>query len=194
MNKQDSIRRVSVFCGSCIGNIPAYEEAAKELGKLLALEDINLIYGGGGIGLMRTVADAVLQYGGTVTGVLPCFFDRNEVAHNNITEMIIVRSMGERKEKMAELSDAFIILPGGYGTMDELFEVAVYSQLGLQSKTVAILNTNHFYDPLFCQLDRMQEDGFLYPVHRNILIDDTNPAALVQKIIMTRKSSANYDL
>jgi uncharacterized protein (TIGR00730 family) len=187
MNKQDSIRRVSVFCGSCIGNISVYEEAAKELGKLLALENIELIYGGGGIGLMRTVADAVLQHGGTVTGVLPCFFDTPGIAHENITKMIIVRSMSERKEKMVELSDAFIILPGGYGTLDELFEVIVYSQLGLHNKAVAVLNTNHFYDPLFCQLDRMQEDGFLGTVHRNMLIDDSNPAELIRKIITSYK-------
>lgn len=183
MNKQDTISRVSVFCGSCIGKLPMYEAAAKELGKILAFENINLIYGGGGIGLMRTVADAVLQHGGRVTGVLPCFFDTPGIAHENITEMIIVRSMSERKEKMVELSDAFIILPGGYGTLDELFEVIVYSQLGLQNKAVAVLNTNHFYDSLLCQLDRMQEEGFLSPIHRNMLIDDTNPHELIRKII-----------
>jgi uncharacterized protein (TIGR00730 family) len=182
MDKQVSIKCVSVFCGSRMGNTPIYEEAAYELGKLLALSDIKLIYGGGGIGLMRTVADAVLQHGGAVVGVLPRFFDSSEVAHESINEMIMVDSMSARKEKMAELSDAFIALPGGYGTLDELFEVIVYSQLSFHNKAVGILNTNHFYDALLLQLDRMQQDGFLYDVHRNMLIDDTNPAILVQKI------------
>ncbi|MDR1182656.1 MAG: TIGR00730 family Rossman fold protein, partial [Bacteroidales bacterium] len=161
MSRETKIKHVGVFCGSCSGNVPIYEEAAYELGKTLALEHINLIYGGGGIGLMRTVADAVLQHGGSVTGILPRFFDSNAVGHKTITEMIIVNSMSERKEKIIALSDAFIALPGGYGTLDELFEVLVYSQLNLHRKAVGILNTNHFYDPLLQQLARMQEDGFL---------------------------------
>jgi uncharacterized protein (TIGR00730 family) len=183
MNKQNGIKSIGIFCGSQHGKISAYEESAHEFGRLLALEHIKVIYGSGGIGLMRTIADAVLQYGGTVVGILPCFFNRHEVGHANITETIIVNSMSERKETMAELSDAFIALPGGFGTLDELFEVLVYSQLSLHHKAVGILNTNHFYDPLLQQLDRMQEDGFLYHVHRNMLIDDTNPDALLRKVI-----------
>jgi uncharacterized protein (TIGR00730 family) len=182
MDRPNSIKRISVFCGSRTGIAPVYEEAAKELGKVLALENIQLIYGGGGIGLMRTIADAVLQHGGTVTGVLPFFFDSPEIAHKNITEMIIVNSMSERKEKMAKLSDAFIALPGGYGTLDELFEVLVYSQLNIHNKAVGILNTKHFYDALLSFLDHMQEDDFLHNIHRNMLIVDTDPAELVRKI------------
>jgi uncharacterized protein (TIGR00730 family) len=149
----------------------------------LALGNIQLIYGGGGIGLMKTIADTVLQHGGTVIGVLPIFFDDPEIAHKNITEMIIVNSMSERKEKMVKLSDAFIVLPGGYGTLDELFEVLVYSQLNIHNKAIGILNTNHFYDPLLCLLDRMQEDDFIHIIHRNMLIVDTDPAELIQKIM-----------
>jgi uncharacterized protein (TIGR00730 family) len=183
MNKENKIKHVGIFCGSRSGNVPNYQEAARELGKLLALEGIDLIYGGGGIGLMRIVADAVLQEEGNVIGVLPHFFNSQEVAHDNITEMVMVNSMNERKEKIATLSDAFIALPGGYGTLDELFEVLVYSQLSLHHKAVGILNTNHFYDPLLQLLENMQEEGFLYTVHRNMLLVDADPAALVKKIL-----------
>ncbi len=182
MNNRNHIKSINVFCGSRMGNSFIYEAAAKELGKILAFKNIKLIYGGGGIGLMRAVADSVIQHKGEVVGVLPHFFDKHEVAHENVTEMIIVDSMSERKEKMAELSDAFIALPGGYGTLDELFEVLVYSQLSIHKKPVGILNTNGFYDALLQQLDRMRQEGFLYDIHQKMLIGETDPSILLEKI------------
>ncbi len=176
------LQSVGIFCGSCKGNSPIYEQAATELGKIIAKKNIQLVYGGGGIGLMQSVADSVLQYDGIVIGVIPHFLDKKELGHDGITEMIMVNSMSERKEKMAELSDAFIALPGGYGTLDELFEMLTYSQLTLHEKPIGILNINHFYDPLIEQLKRMQEDGFLHENHQQMLIVDSEPMKLLEKL------------
>ena len=176
------IQSIGLFCGSRKGNVPIYEHAAIELGRIIAKKNIQLVYGGGGIGLMQSVADAVLQYGGVVIGVLPHFFDKHEVAHQQITEMILVNSMSERKEKMAELSDAFIALPGGYGTLDELFEMLVYSQLSLHDKPVGILNTNQFFNPTLQQLELMQKEGFLNDFHQQMLLEDENPSVLLDKL------------
>lgn len=178
----NKITSIGIFCGSRKGDIPVYEQAAIELGKIMAAKNMQLIYGGGGIGLMQSVADAVLENNGIVIGVLPHFLDKKELGHNGITEMIMVNSMSERKEKMAELSDAFIALPGGYGTLDELFEMLTYSQLTLHEKPIGILNTNHFYDPLIAQLDRMRKDGFLHEVHQKMLIVDNEPVILMNKL------------
>ena len=179
----NKLKSIGIFCGSRKGTHPAYEQAAIELGKAMADQNINLVYGGGGIGLMRSVADGVLQKDGIVIGVLPHFLDEQELGHNGITEMIMVHSMSERKEKMAELSDAFIALPGGYGTLDELFEMLVYSQLNLHEKPVGVLNTNHFYNPMIEQLERMRKDGFLHEKHHQMLIVDENPENLLQKMM-----------
>lgn len=176
------LQSVGIFCGSRKGNASIYEQASIELGKIIAEKNIQLVYGGGGIGLMQSVADAVLQYNGIVIGVLPHFLDKKELGHDGITEMIMVGSMSERKERMAELSDAFIALPGGYGTLDELFEMLTYSQLTLHEKPIGILNTNHFYDPLIEQLKRMQEEEFLHEGHLQILIVEENPKTLLEKM------------
>lgn len=177
-----SLQSVGIFCGSRKGNSPIYEQTAIELGEIIAKKNMQLVYGGGGKGLMQSVADSVLQHNGIVIGVLPHFLDKKELGHDGITEMIMVNSMSERKEKMAELSDAFIALPGGYGTLDELFEMLTYSQLTLHEKPVGILNTNHFYSPLIEQLERMQKNGFLHENHLQMLVVDSEPMALMNKM------------
>ncbi|MDR0368644.1 MAG: TIGR00730 family Rossman fold protein [Bacteroidales bacterium] len=178
----NKLKSVGIFCGSRKGNNSTFEQAATELGKIMAAENIRLVYGGGGIGLMQSIADAVLENNGMVTGVLPHFLDKQELGHSGVTEMIMVSSMGERKEKMAELSDAFIALPGGFGTLDELFEMLTYSQLTLHNKPIGILNTNRFYDPLIQQIERMQKDGFLHEKHQQMLIVADRPADLLKRI------------
>lgn len=182
MMTNKSLQSVGIFCGSRKGNSPIYEEAAIELGNIIAKKNIQLVYGGGGIGLMQSVADSVLQHNGIVIGILPHFLDKKELGHDGITEMIMVNSMSERKERMAELSDAFIALPGGYGTLDELFEMLVYSQLTLHEKPIGILNTNHFYSPLIEQLERMQKDKFLHENHLQMLVVDSEPMSLLKKL------------
>ena len=182
MMTNKKIQSIGLFCGSRKGNSPAYEQDAIELGKLMAEKNIQLVYGGGGIGLMQSAADAVLQHGGMVIGVLPRFFDEHEVGHEHISEMIMVDSMSERKVKMAELSGAFIALPGGYGTMDELFEMLVNSQLSLHDKPVGVLNTNHFFDATLQQLEHMKNEGFLNDFHQQMLIVDESPSVLLQKL------------
>ena len=183
MTTNKLIQSVGIFCGSRKGNAPIYEQAAIELGRIIAGKNMQLVYGGGGIGLMQSVADAVLLHDGIVIGVLPHFLDKKELGHDGITEMIRVGSMSERKEKMAELSDAFIALPGGYGTLDELFEMLTYSQLNLHDKPVGILNTNHFYDPMIEQLERMKKEGFLHENHQRLLIVEETPMNLLERLI-----------
>ncbi len=164
------IKSLNLFCGSSSGNNSTHIEAAKELGKILAQNNISLIFGGASVGLMDITANAVLQNGGKAIGIFPDFFPIGEIAHQNLTEMIFVKSMAERKYKMAELSDAFLALPGGYGTLDELFEMMTFSQLDLHRKPVAILNSDGFYDGMLSQLHRMEKDGLMKPTHRQMLL------------------------
>ena len=179
MNK---IKSICVFCGSSIGGNSIYAEAAKNLGELIVNEGITLVYGGAKVGLMGIIADEVLANGGKTIGVIPDFFSDKEIAHTQLTELIYVKSMAERKAVLAELSDAFIAMPGGFGTLDELFEMMTSSQLDLHKKPVGILNINHFYNSLIAQVDRMQADQFMKPVHRQMLLDDENPIILIEKI------------
>lgn len=155
------INCVAVFCGSGVGKDPIYASAAFGTGQCLALNKIELIYGGAGIGLMGQVANGALQSGGMVIGVIPHFMDQREVIHTGITELVCVESMHERKLKMYERADGIIALPGGFGTMDELFEVLTWVQLGLHAKPVGILNVNGYYDALLSMMATMVEDGFL---------------------------------
>lgn len=155
------INCVAVFCGSGIGNDPIYASAAFGLGQYLALNKKELIYGGASIGLMGEVANGAVQSGGLVIGVIPQFMDQREIVHNGITELVRVGSMHERKLKMYERADTVIALPGGFGTLDELFEVLTWVQLGLHAKPVGILNTNGFYDPLLAMMRQMVDKGFL---------------------------------
>jgi uncharacterized protein (TIGR00730 family) len=178
----NEIKTICVFCGSSSGESKIYAEAAKDLGKLMVNEGITLVYGGAKVGLMGIIADEVLALGGKTIGVIPDFFSDKEIAHTQLTELIYVKSMAERKAILAELSDAFIAMPGGFGTLDELFEMMTSSQLDLHKKPVGILNVNHFYNSLIAQVDLMQAEQFMKPVHRQMLLDDENPIHLIEKM------------
>jgi uncharacterized protein (TIGR00730 family) len=170
---------VCVFCGSSLGNEQSYTQAAKDLGRTLAKSKINLVYGGGKVGLMGVVADAVLDSGGEVTGVIPDFLFQLEVAHLGITKLEIVQTMHERKKRMADLSDGFIAMPGGWGTLDELAEILTWKQLGLVHQPVGILNTNHFFSPLLAQFNQMTSSGFLKEVNNRSLMVSESPVELL---------------
>ncbi|ASK32680.1 Rossman fold protein, TIGR00730 family [Chryseobacterium sp. T16E-39] len=158
------LRKVAVFCGSSLSNKEIYHENAIQLGQLLASNNIELVYGGSDTGLMGILASAVIDNGGTVIGVLPDFLKKREIAHNKLSQLIVVNTMHERKAMMNELSDAFIALPGGLGTLDELFEMLTWLQLGLHQKQIILLNIDGFYDPLLAFLQTMSDQKFLKPL------------------------------
>ncbi|MGE0582075.1 MAG: TIGR00730 family Rossman fold protein [Steroidobacteraceae bacterium] len=164
-----SVRSVCVYCGSRSGGPPAYARAAAALGAAIAREGLTLVYGGGSVGLMGVVADEALAAGGRVVGVIPRILMRRELAHRGLTDLVVTDSMQGRKAKMAELSDAFIALPGGIGTLDELFEMWTWAQLGVHQKPCVLINTEGYYDDLLAFLDRAQRDGFLQPGTRGLL-------------------------
>jgi uncharacterized protein (TIGR00730 family) len=176
------IKSIAVYCGSMKGNRPIYAEKAAELGKLFAKEGIRLVYGGGNVGLMGVVANSVLTNGGEVTGVAPLFLMQREVLHDDLHEMHIVDSMHERRLLMIEKSDAFISMPGGYGTLDEFGEVLMLTILGDRKFPCGFLNVDGFYDAMIMQLDRMTADGFLQQAYRDNAIFAAEPADLVQKL------------
>ena len=159
-------RSICVYCGSNDGIRPEYRAVASALGTAMARADIGLVYGGARVGLMGAVADAVLAEGGRVVGWIPHQLAKREVEHTGLTELHVVGSMHERKHGMAACADAFLALPGGYGTLDELCEILGWAQLGLHAKPVVLLNQNGYYDPLLTMLDRAMEEGFLKPQHR----------------------------
>jgi len=170
------IQRLCVFCGSNPGARPEYADAARTVGRLLCRNGIELIYGGGDVGLMGILANACLQEGGRVIGVIPRFLAEKEIAHRGLTELHIVDSMHQRKALMGDLSDAFLAMPGGFGTWEELLEVLTWSQLGMiQRKTCAVLNVAGYYDALLAQVARAAEDGFVRDAHRNLLLSDVDP-------------------
>ena len=164
------MKRITVFCASSFGTDKIYEEQAIALGKTLAQQNIELVYGGANVGLMGAVADGTLNAGGKVIGVLPNFLRSKEIAHQGLTELILVESMHERKTKMNELCDGVIALPGGFGTLEELFEMLTWAQLGLHKKPIAILNINGFYDSLLELLQTMTEKGLLKEVNQKMLL------------------------
>jgi len=168
------MKRVTVFCGSSIGTDPHFEVQAKALGKQLALEGIGLVYGGAKIGLMGAVADGALEQSGEVIGVLPHFLRSKEIAHDGLTDLIIVDSMHERKTKMNDLCEGVIALPGGFGTLEELFEMLTWGQLGLHQKPIGLLNVNGYYNHLIQFLDRMVEQGLLKKINRDMVLISTN--------------------
>jgi len=174
--------RLCVFCGSSAGRDPVYMATARSLGEALARNGIELVYGGASVGLMGAVADAVLDHGGHVIGVMPQALVDKEIAHTGLKDLRVVGSMHERKAMMAELSDGFIALPGGLGTFEELFEVWTWAQLGYHKKPCALLNVAGFYDTLAHFLDDVVERGFVKPVHRAMLIVENDPAALIDAI------------
>jgi uncharacterized protein (TIGR00730 family) len=176
------LRRICVFCGSSSGTRPVYTQAAQTVGRLLAQHGIELVYGGGNVGLMGAVADECLTRGGRVIGVIPQMLVDKEVAHTGLTELRIVASMHERKAVMADLSDAFLSLPGGFGTWEEFCEVLTWSQLGIQRKACALLNVNGYYDPLLAMADKAVSEGFLRNIHRDLLLSDDDPVRLLDSL------------
>lgn len=163
------MKSICVYCGSNAGNKPAYADRAMALGTRIAQEKLTLVYGGGNVGLMGIVADAVLEAGGEAVGVIPQQLVNWEVAHRGLTKLEIVGSMHERKARMFDLADAFVALPGGFGTLDEMFEMLTWRQLGLGQKPCAFLDVENFYSPLMTMIDRMVEERFLHPDQRHDL-------------------------
>jgi uncharacterized protein (TIGR00730 family) len=174
---------VCVFCGSSTGFNPVYADAAGKLGSLMAQRSIMLVYGGGNVGLMGILADAVLNGGGKVFGVIPDFLLKREVGHRGITTLEIVDSMHQRKQRMADVTNAFIALPGGWGTMDELAEILTWKQLGLIDQPVFLLNINGFFDPLLTQMRSMRDEGFLRPEYFGLLQVVNSPEEAISAII-----------
>lgn len=176
---------ICVFCGSSNGLSDIYAKAAQELGWLIAQSKSILIYGGGNVGLMGVVADATMSHGGKVIGVIPDFLVRREVAHNGITQLEVVESMYERKKRMADLSHAFVAMPGGWGTLDELAEILTWKQLGLIQSTIGILNTQSFFDPLLAQMQQMVRMGFLSEASLSQLKVANSPREMLIQIGVT---------
>jgi uncharacterized protein (TIGR00730 family) len=177
----NNLKRVSVFCGSSFGASKVYVEEAERLGTLLAEEGLTLVYGGARAGIMGTIANAALKAGGEVIGVIPKMLTARENAHTELTELIIVNTMHERKAKMEELSEGFITLPGGPGTMEEFFEIYTWAQLGEHQKPIGILNSNNYYDKLLAFFDHMINERFLMPEYKSMVIVEKDPYQLIKK-------------
>ena len=173
---------VCVFCGSGTGHNPVFGNAARALGQALLMSQCGLVYGGGNVGLMGIVADEVLSGGGKVIGVIPGFLMEKELGHKGITQLEVVKTMHERKKRMADLYDAFIAMPGGWGTLDELAEILTWKQLGLISQPVGLLNTHSYFDHLEAQMNTMVEEGFLRQSHKDMLIVEKIPQTLLAKL------------
>ena len=183
MPRKPTIGRICVFCGSRPGGRPEYLDTARRLGSLMAARGIGLVYGGGHVGLMGTVADAVLKAGGEVIGVIPDNLMQREISHHGLSELHVVGSMHERKALMANLADAFIALPGGFGTFEELFEIVTWAQLGLHRKAVGILNVSGFYDGLLALVDHAIREGFIPEANRALLLESPDADALLDLVI-----------
>lgn len=168
------MKRITVFCGSSLGTDAIFEEQAYKLGATLAQKGIGLVYGGGHVGLMGAVANGAVDNKGITIGVIPEFLKAKELAHTNLTELIVVDTMHERKSKMNELSDGVIALPGGYGTLEELFEMLTWAQLDIHQKPIGILNTNGFYDDLLDMIGKMVEKGFLHRTYLEMIAVDSD--------------------
>ena len=193
------MKSLCVYCGASPGHSPAYTIAAKQLAVTLVNQDIVLVYGGGNIGLMGVIADEVLALGGKVTGVIPQALVDKEVGHTGLTQLHIVDNMHQRKAIMAELSDGFIAMPGGIGTLEELFEVMTWAQLGFHQKPIGLLNVSGFYDGLLHFLEHTRQQGFLRASHLDILLSSPEPNDLLQQLktyvpVTTRKWVDDKDL
>ncbi len=176
------MNKICVYSGSNFGNKPEYKICALQLGEILPQNKIELVYGGSKVGLMGELANQVLKNNGKVTGVMPKGLFPKEIVNRNLTRFIEVADMHERKKKMADLSDGFIALPGGIGTYEELFEILSWAQLKLHSKPVGILNAAHFFDPLINMIDRAIQEGFMNPSNARLLLVDTDPNKLLDKM------------
>ena len=176
------MKSIAVYCGSSSSKNPIYSQKAQALGKLMVDQNIELIYGGGQVGMMGTIADTVMENGGIVRGIIPTFLDKKEIAHQGITELKVVSSMHERKMLMYELSEGFIAMPGGFGTLDELFEIMTWTQLGLHGRPIALYNINGYFDQLVGQIRHMYQEGFVRQKHHDMLIVDADPNSLLEKM------------
>ena len=182
MTSGRSFQRICVFCGTNAGSRPEYGAAAREWGKLLAEEDIELVYGGASVGIMGELADAVHEHGGHVTGIIPQQLVKKEAAHTGIPDLIVVASMHQRKSQMADMSDGFIALPGGIGTMEGFFEILTWGQLGIHRKPSGLLNVAGYFDELIKFLDHAVAEGFLTEEHRATIMVESDPKKLVKRM------------
>jgi len=182
MTNRKHLKAVAVYCGSNIGTDPAYAAAAASLGQTLADRGIRLVYGGGHVGLMGVLADVVLGNGGEAYGVITRALKEREVAHSGLTSLTVVETMHERKAAMADAADAFVMLPGGYGTLDEFFEVVTWTQLGIHAKPCGVLDVAGYFAPLGTLLDGAARAGFVRPAHRGLVLTDSDPAALLDRL------------
>lgn len=176
------MKSVCIFCGSNPGNDEVYAAGARAMGSEIARRGLTLVYGGGAVGLMGTVANAALAAGGEVHGIIPRALREKEIGHNGLTRLEVVDTMHTRKARMAELSDGFIAMPGGIGTFEEIFEIWTWGQLGIHTKPLGFLNIGGFYDPLATFLDNTVEAGFLKQSHRAMAMTDTEPATLLERM------------
>jgi uncharacterized protein (TIGR00730 family) len=181
-NHHGSLESICVFCGSSIGSSPIYVDIAERVGRLLARSGITIVYGGGGVGLMGAMADAALDAGGDVVGVIPEQLVRRELGHRHLSEQRVVVSMHERKATMAELSDAFIALPGGAGTLEEFCEIWTWAQLGIHAKPCGLLNVDGYYATLLAFLDEVRDKGFLSAENRDLILVEREPVALLNRL------------
>lgn len=181
MDQRERMKRICVFCGSSPGSRPEYVEMAEQLGQALAREKIGLVYGGSSIGMMGVLANAVVSHGGDVTGVITDHLFKMEVAFTALTDLRVVKTMHERKALMAELSDGFIALPGGFGTMDEMFEILTWSQLDIHQKPCGFLNVNGYYNKLIDFIDHMVSQSFINPDCKTLVQIDDHPTGLLEK-------------
>ncbi len=177
------MKRVCVFCGSSSGRNSRYLDAARRMGRTLARRGMGLVYGGGGVGLMAAVADAALEAGGEVVGVIPRALQLRELAHDGLTALHVVGSMHERKAKMAELAEGFVALPGGMGTLEEFAEILTWAQLGLHQRPCGLLDVAGYYRPLVAFFDHAEAEGFLKPEHRRLVLVADDPDALVDRFL-----------
>ncbi|MBS0187768.1 MAG: TIGR00730 family Rossman fold protein [Planctomycetes bacterium] len=175
-------RSIAVFCGAAPGHERAFADAARELGQAIARSDRALVYGGGSVGLMGAVADGALLQNGRITGVITRQLVDKELAHKGVTDMRVVETMHDRKMMMASMAEAFIALPGGFGTLDEFFEILAWAQLRIHHKPVGVLDVNGFFDPLLTFLDRAGDAGFLRLPHREFIVVDENPTSLLERL------------
>ncbi|MBT6184033.1 MAG: TIGR00730 family Rossman fold protein [Betaproteobacteria bacterium] len=182
-----TIQRIAVYCGSKIGLSDAYQVMARELAMTLVDERVELVFGGGKVGLMGVLADTVLAHGGKVTGVIPSGLDIDEVVHKDLTELVKVPGMHQRKAMMLDLADAFIAMPGGIGTMDEIFEAWTWGQLGIHTKPVGLLNVEGYFDSLIEYLSTMVRQGFLSQKHHDRLYISESPSDLLEKMRLSNK-------
>jgi len=177
------MKSIAVYCGASNGAKPLYADAARQLARALVDHNIALVYGGGKVGLMGVIADEVLRLGGEVTGVIPSALVEREVGHAGLTRLFVVKDMHERKAMMADLSEGFIAMPGGFGTLEELFEMVTWAQLGIHAKPIGLLNTEGFYDGLVAFARHQQEEGFVRPAHAALMNVDADAETLVRKLL-----------